>query len=257
MGRFPLVHALSAALVDYTLGVAHDAVVMTRAHGFQQFQTGDAGSAGAVQDDAHVLDLLSRDFQRVQQAGRTDHRRAVLVVVEHRNVHQLFQALLDDEAFRRLDVLKVDAAKGWPHQPDRIDDLFRVLGVQLDVDGVHIGEALEEHRLALHHRLRGQRAQIAHAEDRGAVRDDRDHIALDGIVIGRLGLVGDGLHRHRHPRRIGQRQIPLRRHRGRGDDVVFPGPGLHVIGQRLFGCDPGPARGVVVAHRFPPALRPP
>ena len=49
--------------------------------------------------------------QRVDQAGGGDDRRAVLVVVEHRDVHQLAQALLDDEALGRLDVFEVDAAE--------------------------------------------------------------------------------------------------------------------------------------------------
>ena len=49
--------------------------------------------------------------ERVDQAGGGDDRGAVLVVVEHRDVHQLAQPLLDDEALRRLDVLEVDAAR--------------------------------------------------------------------------------------------------------------------------------------------------
>ena len=35
VGGFPLVHTLGAALIDHALGVAHNAVVMPRAHGFQ------------------------------------------------------------------------------------------------------------------------------------------------------------------------------------------------------------------------------
>ena len=38
--------------------------------------------------------------ERVDQAGGGDDRGAVLVVVEDRDVHQLAQALLDDEAAR-------------------------------------------------------------------------------------------------------------------------------------------------------------
>ena len=59
-----------------------------------------------------VVDVAPGELQRVDQAGRGDDRGAVLVVVEDRDVHQLAQALLDDEAFRRLDVLEVDAAEG-------------------------------------------------------------------------------------------------------------------------------------------------
>src|SRR3546814_11020729 len=41
-----------------------------------------------------------------------DDRGAVLVVVEHRDVHALAQRGLDLEALRRLDVFQVDAAEG-------------------------------------------------------------------------------------------------------------------------------------------------
>ena len=73
--------------------------------------------------------------------------------MEHRDVHDLFQALFDDEAFGGLDVFKVYAAEGRPHEPHRLDDFVGVLGIKLDVDGVHVGETLEQHRLAFHHRL--------------------------------------------------------------------------------------------------------
>jgi hypothetical protein len=98
-----------------------------------------------------------------------------------------FSALLDDEALGRLDVLEVDAAEGRGHEADGLDEGVGVLGVELDVDRVHVGEALEEDRLALHHRLRGQRAEVAEAEDRGAVRDDGDEVALGRVVVGGSG----------------------------------------------------------------------
>ena len=68
-----------------------------------------------------------------------------------------------------------------------VDDLVRVVGVELDVDGVDVGEALEEDRLALHHRLGGQRAEVAQAQDRGAVGDHRHQVALGGVVVGGAG----------------------------------------------------------------------
>jgi hypothetical protein len=36
----------------------------------------------------------------------------------------------------------------------------------------------EQHGLAFHHRLGGERAEIAEAQDGGAIGDDRDEIAL-------------------------------------------------------------------------------
>ena len=87
------------------------------------------------------------------------------------------------------------------------------LARDLDVDGVDVGEALEEHALALHHRLGGQRAQVAQAQDRGAVGDHRHQVALGGVLVGEVRIFGDGQHRHGHARRIGQREVALGRHR--------------------------------------------
>ena len=76
------------------------------------------------------------------------------------------------------------AAEGRAEIAHAVDEGVRILGVDLEIDRVDVGEALEQHRLAFHHRLRGERAEIAEAEDRGAVRDHRDHVALGGVVEG-------------------------------------------------------------------------
>ena len=59
--------------------------------------------------------------------------------------------------------------------------VLRIVRVHFDVEHVHIGEALEQHALAFHHRLRRQRAAIAQAENRRAVGDDGDEIGLGGV----------------------------------------------------------------------------
>ena len=137
----------------------------------------------AAPDPAHhdlaVRELLADHAQRVAQRAEDDHRRAVLVVVEDRDVEQLAQPRLDLEAARGRDVLEVDAAVGRGEDLDGADDLLGVLGVQAHRPGVHPGEALEQRRLALHHRHRGGRAEVAEAEHGGPVGDHRDRVALD------------------------------------------------------------------------------
>ena len=76
----------------------------------EELEAGDAGGAGAVADELGGLDVAAGQIERIQQAGGGDDGGAVLVVVENRNVHQVAQALLDHEAFRRLDVFEIDAA---------------------------------------------------------------------------------------------------------------------------------------------------
>ena len=49
-------------------------------------------------------------------------------------------------------------------------------------------------------------------------------LPLDGVIVGVVGILGDRLHRNGHARRIGQRQIALRRHRlGRRDGDLAGG----------------------------------
>ena len=233
-GRLPLVHAVGAALVDDALGVAEDDVVGREPHRLDEFDAGDAGGPGTVDDEARRRHVAAGDLERVEQAGGGDDRGAVLVVMEHRDVHQFLQALLDDEAFRRLDVLQVDAAEGRAEIAHRIDELVGVLGVDLEIDGIDVGEALEQDRLAFHHGLGGERAEVAEAEDRRAVGDHRDHVAARRVVEGRARGRPRCLDRHRDAGRIGERQVALRRHRLRGHDLQLAGPALAVEGQRLL-----------------------
>jgi hypothetical protein len=178
--------------------------------------------------------------------------------VEHRDIEQFAQALLDDEALGRLDVLEVDAAPAFAEQLHAVDDLVGVLGVHLEVDRVDVGEALEQHRLAFHHRLRRERAAVAEAQNRGAVGDDGDEIALGRVVVG-LGLVlGDGQHRHGDAGRIGERQIALRRHRLGGDHFQFAGAALTMEQQRFLIGKSRPVAARFLRHfnTLPPAAGP-
>ena len=234
MRRFPLVHALGAALIDHALGVAQDQIFLRKADGLQQFETGDAGGAGAVADELGGLDVASGQVQRIDQSGGRNDRGAVLVVMKDRDVEQFAQALLDDETFRGLDVFEIDAAPALAEKFHAIDEFVRILGRDLQIDGIDVGEALEQHRLAFHHRLCRQRSAIAEPEDRGAVGDDGDEIALRRVVVGAAFILGDRQYRHRHPRRIGEREVALGRHRLGGDDLELPGAALGMEQQRFL-----------------------
>ena len=131
MGRLPLVHALGPALVDDTLGIAQDHVVRPHAHGLQQFDAGDRRCAGAVHDQFGFSQFTAGQVAGVDQAGGGDDRGAMLVIMEDRDVHQFAQALLDDEAFRRLDVLQVDPAEAGAEEANGIDEFIDVFGADL------------------------------------------------------------------------------------------------------------------------------
>src|SRR5665811_2624610 len=113
----------AAELVHAVLPGVHGAGTTARddlasALGVQQPDDRVPGGTHAGHHDAHVLDALADDAQRVRQRGEHHDGRAVLVVVEHGDVEELAQPGLDLEAARRRDVLQVDAAVDGGDGPD-------------------------------------------------------------------------------------------------------------------------------------------
>ena len=176
--------------------------------------------------------LLAVQPQRIGDGGGDDDRGAVLVVMEDRDLHALLQLRLDLETFRSADVLEIDAAEGRLERRHGLDHALDGVGGDLDVEHVDAGEFLEQDRLAFHHRLRGQRADIAEAEHRGAVGDHGDQIGAGrqrgGFrrVLGDLGAGGGDA------RRIGQREVALVGERLGRLDLELSRARQPVIGQR-------------------------
>ena len=227
-----------------------------QAHGLEQLDAGDRRRAGAVDHEPDLLERAAGEIEGVDQAGGGDDRGAVLIVVEHRDVHGFAQALLDHEAAGRPDVLEVDAAEGRPEQAHAVDERVDVLGVDLEVDRVDVGEALEQHRLAFHHRLGGERAEVAEAEHRRAVRDHRHEIALGGVVEHLVGVVPDRQARRRDAGRVGERQVALGGQRLGRRDLDLAGPAAAMQLERLLVGDGDVVRLVldaaalqIVGHR--------
>ena len=239
MGRLPLVHAIMATAIDDPLGVTQDDVGRFKPNRLDEVETGDAGGARAIADEAGRLDVPARQTDRVDHAGGGDDRRAMLVVVKNRNIHHLAQALFDVEALRRLDVLEIDSTEGGTKKLHRTDEFIRVFRPDLEIYGIDIGETLEQNRLSFHHRLRGQRSKIAEAEDRRPVRDDGDQVASRSVIVDRRGISRDRLDRNRDARRVGERQVPLRRHGLGRDDFEFARTTARMELQRLLVGDRG------------------
>ena len=96
-----------------------------------------------------------------------------------------------------------------PTLGDDLDQLVRVLFVELDVEHVDAGELLEQAALALHHGLGGQRADVAQAEHGRAVGDHANQVAAAGVLGGQRGVGLDGETRVGHAGRVGQREVAL------------------------------------------------
>ncbi|CAM2185817.1 hypothetical protein BLAT2472_80176 [Burkholderia latens] len=231
------VHQRGTAAIDDAFDVRRPDVRDRQPQVDQQVQASERGGACARRDDLHFLDRLADHLQSVDERGRDGNRRAVLVVVEHGNLHALAQLALDGEAFRRLDVFEVDAAERGLEAGDDVDELVRVRLVDLDVEHVDAGELLEQHGLAFHDRLRRERADVAQTQHRGAVRDDAHQIsaAREAVRVQRLG--GDRLADARDARRVREREIALRDERLAGDDGDLPrGRKLVVVERGLLLC---------------------
>ena len=81
--------------------------------------------------------------------------------------------------------------------------------VDFDVKHVNAGKLLEQHRLAFHHRLGRQRADVAQAQYGRAVGNDSDQVAPAGVFEGVVGVFDDFFARRGHTGRIGQCQVVL------------------------------------------------
>ena len=113
--------------------------------------------------------------------------------------------------------------------------LSRFVLVDLDVEHVDAGELLEQDALAFHHRLGGQRADVAQAEHRGAVGDDGRPGCRARVAEG-VGRVVDDLFAGRGDAgRVGQRQVALvDQLLGRRDRRSCPGSGTRGIRARRW-----------------------
>ena len=208
-----------------------------------QIEAGERRCARAGRDDLHLVDLLAGEGERVLDRGPHDDRGAMLVVMEHRDFHARLELVFDLEAFGRLEILQVDAAEGRLQRRDHRDHVIAIVRVDLDVEHVDAGEFLEQDRLAFHHRLAGERADVAEPENRRSVRDDGDQIGARG-QLGRLRRVGDDrLAGRRDTRRIGEREIALAAERLRRLDLQLSGLRRAVVGERAGAQVIGNRRG--------------
>ena len=209
VSRLPAVHQFLAALVDDALDVADENVFFDRAERDEKIERSERGRACARDDDLDLVNRLACEFERIGHRRRDDDRGAVLVVVKDGNAHASFRPFLDVETFRPLDVLEVDAAEGWLERDDDVDELVDVGFVDLDVEDVDARELLEEYRLALHHRLTGERADRAEAEHCGAVGEHGDEILARRQMVRLVRVRRDRLAGEGDARRIGEREVAL------------------------------------------------
>ena len=241
---------IRAALVDDAFAVAHDEILFAGARRDVEAAAADAGRACAVHDEAAVFDLLAQQLEGVHDGGHGDDRRAMLVVMEDRDAHALLQRRLDFEAGGGGDVFKVDAAERRFEAFRRGDDLRGIRAAffvehlaKADRNGVDISEVLEQHGFAFHHGQTGLRADVAKAENGGAIAHDGDHVAAARVFPHRFRLVFDFQAGLCDAGRIGQRELVARVAGLRRNDGHLAGLAVHLVEiqcllSQFFFCHP-------------------
>ena len=189
----------------------------------QQVHAGNCRRPGAGDHHPHVGQILLNDAQAVEDRRGADDRRAVLIVVENRNIHPLAQLLLNVETLRRFNIFEVDTAEGRLEGGDDVNEFIRVQLIDFDIKHIDAGEFLKQDAFALHHRLAGQRADVAESQHRGAIGDHRHQVAAGGIFVGRQRIFFNFQTGGRDARRVGQRQIALGGERFGRRDLDFSG----------------------------------
>ena len=131
----------------------------------------------------------------------------MLVVVEHRNIQLLFQTGLYLKAFGGSDILQIHTAEAGGDGLYSLDDLFSVLGIQADGEGIYVSKFLKQDRLSLHHRHSGLRPDVSQPQNGGSVGDHGHQVSLGRIFIYFLFVCMDLPARLGNPRRISGAQI--------------------------------------------------
>ena len=192
------------ALADDALGIEHKNIL--HADGKQHFCNRNTCCACAVDDDLQIAELLAGQLGCVHDSSGCNDSRAVLVVMEHRNIDHCFQLALDLKAARCGDILQVDAAEAACNQGNGLAEFFRILGVNAKRNGLYAAKLREQCAFAFHNRHGRERADVTEAEHCGAVRDDRNEICSAGQIIGQRRIFLDLQTGTRNTRRICHRK---------------------------------------------------
>src|SRR4029078_10055816 len=99
--------SLSAAAINHATRVAQNNIFLARTERLKNPRARNRGGAGAVEHDTAVGDFTFGDKARVDQCRSGNNRGAMLVVMEYRDLHFLFQTLFDHKALGRGHVLEI------------------------------------------------------------------------------------------------------------------------------------------------------
>ena len=139
-----LVHQLGAALVDHPGQIGHKNIFAGNSQLHQKPQTGQGRRARARSHQLDFFRVFADHTQPVENRRANHDGRAMLVVVEDRDLHALAQLALDIKTIWRFDVFQVDAAERRLERGNDVHQLIQVvLFVDLDIEHIDTGKFFE------------------------------------------------------------------------------------------------------------------
>ena len=232
--KFLLRSEVLASLADDALAIDHDDVFFLDAEGKVELCAGDCRGSRSVYHELYLVDVLARNVERVDERRAADDCRAVLVIVHDGNVQGRFQAFLDFETFRSLDVFQVDAAESRSDSLDDFDKLLRILFVHFDVKDVDSCINLEKKSLAFHDGLSGDRSDVSETQNGGSIGYHGNEVSLCRVVVSLVVVLFDFEAGCRYAGRVGKSEISLRTVRLGRNDFDLSGFSAGVVGESFF-----------------------
>ena len=193
--------------MDHTLTVEHEDVLRAHTAADQQLHAGNGGRTGAQTYHLCLFNFLALQLKSIDHAGRSYDSGTVLVIVEDGHVTLFNQRTLNLEALRCFDVFEVDTTEGIGDTLNSFNKRLRAFGINLDVEDVNSGKALEQYALAFHNRLARQRAEITQTQDSGTVRNHGNQVTLGCVFVSVLGVLRDLADRFGNPGAVRQGEV--------------------------------------------------
>ena len=102
----------------------------------------------------------------------------MLVVMHHRDIEGLLQALFDVEALRRLDILQVDTTESRCNLLNGLAEFLWIFLVDFDIEDIHSTINLEQQSFTFHYWLAAHRTDVAESEHSSSITDHSYQVTL-------------------------------------------------------------------------------
>ena len=103
--------------------------------------------------------------------------------MEYRNIKHLLKTCLNLKAAWSRYIFKVDTTKSGSYCSYSPDNLFSVLSIKTDWNGIDSTELFEKNSFTFHNRHCCVRTYVAESENGTAIRYDSNCIGLDSVLI--------------------------------------------------------------------------